>query len=133
MVVLAWKHFNSVLGKREVPATLYGMSLSSWMDQELFADRFLHHSLEHAVKSRPLMLLLDGHSSHYILELVKLAVEHQVVIFCLPLHTTADSQPLDTTFFKPLKSYWVHVCRKYLFTHPSQVITKFQFSALFNP
>ena len=77
------------------------------------------------------MLLLDGHSSHYTLELVKLAAQHDVVIFCLPPHTTADSQPLDTTCFKPLKSYWVDVCRKYLFAHPSQVITKFQFSALF--
>ena len=77
------------------------------------------------------MLLLDGHSSHYTLKLVKLAAEHHVVIFCLPPHTTADSQPLDTSCFKPLKSYWVDVCRKYLFAHPSQVITKFQFSALF--
>ena len=131
MVVFAGKHFNSVLAKGEVPATLYGMSSSGWMDQELFADWFLYHFLEHAVKSRPLMLLLDGHSSHYTLELVKLAAEHQVVIFCLPPHTTADSQPLDTTCFKPLKSYWVDVCRKYLFAHPSQVITKFLFSALF--
>ena len=78
-----------------------------------------------------LMLLLDGYSSHYTLELVKLAAQHDVVIFCLPPHTTADSQPLDTTRFKPLKSYWVDGCRKYLFAHPSQVITKFQFSALF--
>jgi len=112
MVVFAGKHFNSVLAKGEVPATLYEMSLSGWMDQELFADWFLHHFLEHAVKSRPLLLLLDGHSSHYMLELVKLAAEHQVVIFCLPPHTTADSQSLDTTRFKPLKSYWVDGCHK---------------------
>jgi len=54
-------------------------------------------------------LLLEGHSSHYVLKLVRLAAEHQVVIFCLPLHTTADSQPLDTTCFKLLKLYWVDV------------------------
>jgi len=81
MVVFAEKHFSIVLAKGEVPATLHGMSLSG---QELFSDWFLHHFLEHAVKSRPLMLLLDDHSSHYTLELVKLAAEHQVVIFCLP-------------------------------------------------
>ena len=131
MVVFTGKYFNNVLAKGEVPATLYGMSYSGWMDQKLFSDWFLHHFLKHAVTSRPLMLLLDGHSSHYTLELVKLAAQHDVVIFCLPPHTTADSQPLDTTCFKPLKSYWVDVCRKYLFAHPSQVITKFQFSALF--
>ena len=51
MVVFAGKHFNSVLAKGEVPATLYGMSSSGWMDQELFANWFRHHFLEHAVKS----------------------------------------------------------------------------------
>ena len=112
LVVFTGKQFNSVLTKGEVPTTSYGMSSSSWMDQELFADWFLYHFLEHAVTSRPLMLLLDGHSSHYTLELVKLAAEHHVLIFCLPPHTTADSQPLDTSCFKPLinnKSYWVDV------------------------
>ena len=131
MVVFAGKHFNNALAKGEVPGTLYGMSPSGWMDQELFADWFLHHFLIHAVASRPLLLMLDGHSSHCTLELVKLAAEHGVILFCLPPHTTADSQSLDTTCFKPLKTYWVDICRKYLFANPSQVITKFQFSALF--
>ena len=131
MVIFAGKHFSNALAKGEVPATLYGMSPSGWMDQELFADWFLHHFLLHAVASRPLLLMLDGHSSHYTLELVKLAAEHDVILFCLPPHTTADSQPLDTTCFKPLKTYWVDSCRKYLFANPSRVITKFQFSALF--
>jgi len=93
MVVFAGKKFNSVLARGEVPATLYGMSSSGWMDQELFADLFLHHFLVHAVSSRPLLLLLDGHSSHFTLELLKLAAEHDVIIFCLPPHTTADTQP----------------------------------------
>ena len=41
------------------------------MDQELFADGFTNHFLHHAVSARPLLLLVDGHSSHYTLELVK--------------------------------------------------------------
>jgi len=77
MAIFAGKNFNSVLAKGEVPATLYGMSSSGWMDQELFADWFLHHFLVHAVTSMPL-LLLDGHSFHYTLELVKLAQHHEI-------------------------------------------------------
>ena len=126
MGVFAGKNLNSVLVRGEVPATLYGMSPSGWMDQELFADWFLHHFLVHAVSSRPLLLLLDGHPSHFTLELVKLAAEHDVIIFCLAPHTTADTQPLDTSCFKPLKTYWADVCRKYLFANPNKVITKFQ-------
>ena len=52
MVVFTRKYFNSVLAKGEVPATLYGMSSSGWMDQELFSDWFLHHFLEHAVMAK---------------------------------------------------------------------------------
>ena len=111
MVVFAGKYFNSSLSKGEIPATLYGMSQNGWMDQELFAEWFLQHFLEHAVSSLPLMLLLDGHSSHYTLELVRLAAAENVVIFCLPPHTTADSQPLDTSCFKPLKTSWADVFR----------------------
>ena len=96
------------------------------------AEWFLHHFLEHVVSSQPLMLLLDGHSSHYTLELVNLAAAHDVVIFCLPPHTTANSQPLDTSCFKLLKTSWSDVCRKYLFTNPGLVITKFHFSRLFS-
>jgi len=77
------------------------------------------------------MLILDGHSSHYTLELVKTAAAENVILFCLPPHTTADSQPLDTSCFGPLKKYWNEVCRQYLFDHPGQVVTKFQFSTLF--
>ena len=86
MVVFTGKYFNSVLAKGEEPVTLYGMSLSGWMDKELFADWFVHHFLEHAVTSRPLVLLLEGHSSHYTLELVKLAAEHHAVIFFVYPH-----------------------------------------------
>ena len=91
MVVFAGKNFNSLLSKGEVPAMLYGMFQNGWMDQQLFAEWFLYHFLAHAISSRPLILLLDGHSFHYTLELVKLAAARDVLIFCLPPHTTADS------------------------------------------
>ena len=131
MVVFTGKHFNAQLSNDGVPGTLYGMSPNRWMDQELFSDWFFKHFLTHAVSERPLLLLLDGHSSHYIIDLVKAAAEKDVIIFCLPPHTTADSQPLDTSFFSPLKTYWFEICHQYLFDNPSRVITKFQFSSLF--
>ena len=131
MVIFTGKYFNSLLSDGEVPGTLYGMSPNGWMDQELFSDWFLEHFLTHAVPERPLLLMLDGHSSHYTLELVKAAAKKEVIIFCLPPHTTADTQPLDTSCFGPLKTFWFETCRQYLFDNPGRVITKFQFSSLF--
>jgi len=37
MVVFAGKNHNNALNEGEVPKTLYGMSQSGWMDQELFS------------------------------------------------------------------------------------------------
>ena len=54
-----------------------------------------------------------------------------MIIFCLPPHTTADTQRLDTSCFGPLKTYWFETCRQYLSDNPGPVITKFQFPSLF--
>ena len=132
MVVFSGKRFNHELSEGEVPGTLYGMSDSGWMDSELFSNWFSNHFLKHAVSARPLMLILDGHSSHYTLELVKTAAEAGVVLFCLPPHTTADSQPLDTSCFGPLKIYWGEVCQAFMFANPGRAVTKFLFSKLFS-
>ena len=87
-----------------------------YMVQKLFADWFLHHFLMHAVVCWPLMLLLDGHSSHYTLEFVKLCISwtwrNIVLSTYLYIRTTADSQPIDITCFKPLENYWVDACCK---------------------
>ncbi len=132
MVVFSGKRFNHELSKGEVPGTLYGMSDSGWMDQELFATWFSNHFLQHAVTSRPSLLMLDGHSSHYTLDLIQSAKDNDVVIFYLPPHTIADSQPLDTSCFGPLIAYWSEACRKYMFKNPGRVVSKFQFSQLFS-
>ena len=108
------------------------LSESGWMDQELFSNWFLHQFLKHAVSTRPILLMLDGHSSHYNLDLVQSAAENDVIIFCLPPHTTADSQPLDTSCFGPLKVYWSEACRQFMFNNPGRVVSKFQFSKLFS-
>ncbi len=131
IVVFSGKRFNHELSVGDVPGTLNGTSDSGWMDSELFSNWFSSHFRKHAVSSRPLMLFLDGHSFHYTLELVKTAAEHNVILFCLPQHTTADSQPLDTSCFGPLKIYRGEEYQEFMFKNPGRVITKFQFSKLF--
>ena len=81
---------------------------------------------------RPLLLLLDGHSSHYQPELVQFSREHEIILFCLPPHTTHESQPLDTSVFGPLKRNWKLVCHEYIQKHPGKLVTKYEFSGLLN-
>ena len=79
------------------------MSQKDWVDSELFRGWLSEHFLVHAVGARPLLLLLDAHSSHYQPELIAHAREFGVIIFCLPPHTTHESQPLDASVFRSLK------------------------------
>ena len=81
---------------------------------------------------QPLILILDGHGSHYQPELIKFARQNEVLLFCLPPHTTHESQPLDTCVFKPLKQNWQDACHHYVQGNPGRVVTKYTFSALLN-
>ena len=100
------------------------MALSNgWINSELFEGWFIEHFLENAVSARPLFLLLDGHSTHYQPRLLNLAKSHGVLIFCLPPHTTHESQPLDVGVFAPLKTEWTQVCHDFYHENPGRVIT----------
>ena len=130
MVIFDAKTFNSEWSKGEVPATMYGLSPKGWIDAELFKLWLEKHFLKHAVSARPLLLLLDGHSSHYRPDTIELARQHDIIMFCLPPHTTHACQPLDVSVYRSLKSHWTDVCHGYLQKHPARIVTKFDFSAL---
>ena len=115
----------------EVPGTMYGLSDSGWITSELFDLWFVHHFLPHAPAARPLLLLLDGHSSHYNPSVISKAAEEKVIIFCLPPHSSHETQPLDKGPFGPLKTSWKEVCRKFLADNPGKVVSRFTFSKLF--
>ena len=116
--------------ENEVPGTTYGLSENGWIDimMELFKLWFFNHFLCHAGASQPLLLLLDGHSSHYNLEAITLARENGIIIFTLVPHTTHELQPLDTAVFGPLKKNWYEECHMYVQSHPGRIITKYHFN-----
>ena len=123
---------NPKMHEGEVPGTLYGLCHSGWMNREFFNYWFLHHFLEYAPPIRPLILLLDGHSSHYCPETIKLAAEKRIILFALPPHTTHITQPLDRGCFVPLKVAWRDVCHEFCVKNSGRVITRFDFCQLFS-
>ena len=131
-VIFDTKGLNPEWTKGEVVGTTYGLSAKGWVDTELFKGWLVNHFLKYAVGARPLLLILDGHSSHYQPELIKYAKENEVILVCLPPHTTHETQPLDTSVFRSLKQNWSQVCHKFFQTNPGRVITKYDFSTLLN-
>ena len=64
---------------------IYRKLLFHWM---------FEHFLAYAPLNRPLLLILDGYSSHYCPEVIKVCAE-EVIIFALPPNTAHVVQPLD--------------------------------------
>ena len=75
--------------------------------------------------------MLDGHSSHYNPSVISKAAEEKI-IFCLPPHSSHETQPLDKGPFGPLKIAWKDVCHKFLADNPGKVVTRFTLSKLFH-
>jgi len=48
------------------------------------------------------MLIVDGHSSHVTWPVAEYALDHRIVPYCLPPHSTHLMQPLDVACFSPL-------------------------------
>ena len=132
LVVFDRKFLKPEYTHGEVPGTAYALSDSGWINAKIFDDWFHNHFLCYAPPVRPILLMLDGHSSHYNPSVIEAAVEEGVIIFCLPPHTTHLTQPLDMGCFAPLKSYWREECQTYLSKNKGRAITRFQFSQVFS-
>ena len=90
MVVFTGKRFN--LSKGEIPGTLYGTSESGGWTRICFMSGFptISSSMLYLAD-----LFFDGHSSHYILDLVKEAAEKQVDILNSTINLTNNNLPVS--------------------------------------
>ena len=87
-IIYAAKKLNHLWMQDEVTGSCYAVSDTGWVDQRLFFSWLKDHFLHNAASHRPSLLLLDGHSSHFEPQSTEFTKEHDIVIFCLPPHTT---------------------------------------------
>ena len=97
-VIFDRKTLNSQLTVGEVAGTIYGLSSKGWIDKCLFSEWFFNHFLLYAPATRPLLLILDGHSSPYCPEVVRAALEQEIIIFTLPPILPTLHNPLTKEF-----------------------------------
>ena len=80
-----------------------------WMKS--FADRV------NPSEESPVLLIVDGHSTHKELEVILFARSRNIHMLSLPPHTTHRLQPLDRVVMKPFKNAYNEACslwmRKY--------------------
>ena len=73
--------------------------LTGWVNTELFLT-WLKFFAQSIPPSRPVLLILDGHSSHVSIEAIEFARNSDIHMLCIPAHTTNILQPLDVRVFK---------------------------------
>ena len=62
------------------------------------------------------------------LDLIDLARENNIILFCLPPHTTHLLQPLDVSVFKSLKDHFYRSLRAFCFVKRNFVVSKKEFA-----
>lgn len=132
MMIFSRKNMKNELVDEAPPGTIGLAQQSGWMTTEIFLkwmkhfQRFVKASIDDKV-----ILIIDGHASHKGIETLEYAKQNGIHVICLPPHCTHRLQPLDVSFFSPLKTYFNQEISKWLRGHPGRVITQFQIAGLF--
>ncbi len=64
--------------------------------------------------NRPLLLIMDGYTSHISLEIIHLLKNNSIICLILPPHTSHGLQPLDVVLFNSVKNDWIKIVKNYL-------------------
>lgn len=94
------------------PNWVFGTSKSGWMNGELFFDYISQHFLPWLYKNNvpfPVVLFVDGHRSHMTLMLSEFCSRNRIILIALHPNSTHLLQPMDVSFFGPLKKNWKKV------------------------
>ncbi|KAG9413690.1 hypothetical protein AC1031_022038 [Aphanomyces cochlioides] len=88
-----------------IPGATISTAPKGWMNEDLFVSWLRHfsYSVGFGVK-RPILLTIDGLSSHCTPKIVETAEEMAISLLCLPSNATHLLQPLDVSVFKSFKS-----------------------------
>lgn len=111
-------------------SVVYMGDKSAYVNSEIFFKWLKEHFIPRKPEGKTI-LILDGHSSHCSnVEMLEYAIEHQIILLCLPPHTTQFLQPLDRSFFKPFKSFYYEACNKFIKTNPTRKLSRLKFGML---
>ena len=110
-----------------VPGATYAVTDSSMMQGPVFFSfKKIYKYLVDNGRSdgKPHVILLDGHASHLTLEVIRFAMDNNLVLFQLPSHSSHITQPLDVCAFGIFKRRSTEVLQGWARTHGNKVPVK---------
>ncbi|XP_030834702.1 uncharacterized protein LOC115921391 [Strongylocentrotus purpuratus] len=125
-------HYGHMVGAPK--GAFFGRTESGWMDSKTFlgfVTNLFHPFLVRNKIPLPVLLLVDGHSTHQSLEVARFCHENGIILYRLPPHATHLLQPCDVSVFRSLKAEWYKAERQYRIDHPGNFLTKRLFASVF--
>jgi hypothetical protein len=132
MIIFKGVRLTDGLGKNEPSCSIMTVSKNGWINSELFLE-LMHHFVKCTPPARPVLLIMDSHTSHVGIDLIDFARKNDVHLMTFPSHCNHILQPLDLTVYKSLRNVWAkelgHFTRANLVGSP----TRMDFCGLFAP
>lgn len=121
------------IGLSGFPEATYSTTPNGWMDSETFVE-FLKQLFTFAKQKEikfPIILFVDGHSTHMSLPAARFCHEHDIILYCLLPNATHVLQACDIGLFSPLKSAWQAAVKTWQLDHIGEALSKTQFPEIF--
>ena len=114
LVMYQAQYLNDTWTINEPKDATYAATESGWMSDVIFEQWFRNSFIPHVSSTtKPVINFFDGHGSHLTYGTVKLAVKNEIIIICLPPHTSHALQPLDVRAFKGFKADWRRILLRF--------------------
>ena len=88
-------------------------------------DLFMKHFIKYVcpTKKRPVLLLLDNHSSHMSVNTLNIAKENHVHFLSFPAHCSHRLQPLDISVYGPMKKFSSSAASAWMLNNPGKTMS----------
>ena len=119
-------------GSAEASHFNLAFSSNGWISSDIFFGwlaNIFYPSIQHS-NIFPVILLMDGHSSHINLAVAEFCREKHIILYCLLPHASHIMQPLDVAVYGPLKKYWNQEINSFL--RSGEIVTKSNFIPIFD-
>ena len=132
MILFPGKRIRDV-GFSDFLDAVYYTTEPGWMTADAFfqylqeVDKFLTTQ----GITRPVILYVDGHSSHVNLQASHYCKDKQIILYCLLAHATHVLQPCDVSLFGPLKTTWKAEVKNWQMDNLGEPMTKKAFPLVF--
>lgn len=95
----------------------FSYSPRGWIDDCLammWLENVFEPETSAVVGPLPRLLIVDGHGSHITYQFIEYCIKHNILLFCLPSHSTHLLQPLDVGLFSPYQHFYGRAVDDYM-------------------